>query len=127
MRKLVLALPLLLCACATPYDPSADIYDVTDHVQVQKDEADCAALAAKYKRPFNTQGIAVAGAQGVGSNLGLGATSITGPILGGVGGILTSLMQYLGLVDTDTPRAYQGCLLQRFNKDKSAILVEPPL
>ena len=124
-------LPLLLAGCATPYDPSPDIYEITDAAQVASDKAACVTLAANYKRPFNTAGIAVSGATGVSGNLGVGATGSTfsplGPLLGGLGGILQSLLQYEGLVDVDRPRAYQACLRQKFDRDHSGILVEPPL
>lgn len=122
---------LLVASCATPYDPSPDIYDIENPAQVQADKADCAALAANYKRPFNTAGVAVSGATGVSGNLGVGATGSTfsplGPLLGGLGGILQSLLQYEGLVDVDRPRAYQACLRQKFDRDHSGLLVEPPL
>jgi hypothetical protein len=98
---------------------------------VKKDKEDCATFAANYRRPFNTQGVVVAGAQGTSSNLGLGASGNTftllGPLLGGVGGVLNAVFQYVGLIDVDTPRAYQACLNHRFNIDHSGNLVEPPL
>jgi hypothetical protein len=131
MRKFALLLPLLLAGCSTPYYPMPNIYDVTDKVAVSRDMADCAEYAANYKRPFNTSGVAVSGATGFSGSLGFGATgskfSPLGPILGGIGGILQSLLQYVGAIDVDTPRAAQRCLWQRFERDRSAILVEPPL
>lgn len=138
MWKLLFALPLLLVAgCAslptlsTPYDPSLDVYDVTDQKTVDQDKADCAQYAADYRRPLNTNGIAVSGATGVSGNLGLGVTGSTfsplAPLLGGIGGILQSMLQYVGAIDVDTPRAFQQCLRQRFDRDHSGILVEPPL
>ena len=134
MRLAIPALCLALSGCAglsTPYDPTPDIYDVTDAAQVTKDKTDCAQYSANYQRPFNVQGVVVSGATGTTSNLGLGASgstfTILGPILGGVGGILTSVLQYVGLIDVDTPRAYQQCLNHRFNVDHAGNLVEPPL
>lgn len=98
---------------------------------MDKDKVTCSQQAAEYRRPFNTSGVAVAGAQGVSGNLGLGATGSTftllAPLLGGVGGILQASLQYLGIVDTDRPRAYQRCLWQHFERDHSGVLVEPPL
>jgi len=127
MRKLVLVSALCLSGCATPYDPTPDIHDVSDQKQVAADKSVCILFASSYHRPFDTQGIVVAGAEGTTSNLGLGAGSWLAPFLGGLGGILTSTLQYLGVVDVDTARAYQQCLRQRFDRDHSAILVEPPL
>lgn len=133
MRRLLFALPLCLAlaGCATPYDPSSDIYDVTDQAQVDHDKTTCGQQAAEYRRPLSTNGVAVSGATGVSGNLGLGATGSTfsplAPLLGGLGGILQSLFQYAGLVDIDRPRAYQRCLWQHFDRDHAAVLVEPPL
>lgn len=129
--QILLALPFFLYGCATPYDPTLDIYDITDQAQVDQDKATCGQQAADYKRPFNTNGVAVAGATGLSGNLGLGATGSTfsplAPLLGGLGGILQASLQYLDIVDTDRPRAYQRCLWQHFDRDHSGVLVEPPL
>lgn len=127
MKRFALAALLVLCGCATPYDPTPNLHDIADAKQVKADQDACILFASTFHRPFNTQGVAVSGAQGVGSNLGLGAQGLAGPLLGGIGGILTSLLQYFGVVDTDTPRAYQACLRQRLDRDHAAILVEPPL
>lgn len=123
---------MLVTGCATPYNPQPNVYDITDKAAVSSDMADCSKYAAAYKRPFNAGGVATSGATGVSGNLGLGGAtgnsfSWLGPVLGGVGGVLQSVLQYVGAIDVDTPRAFQQCLRQRFDRDHSAILVEPPL
>ena len=95
------------------------------------DVSDCAKYAAQYKRPFNPAIAATTGGQGFAANLSSAALSTTqwwlGPLLGGGGGILNYLAQWIGLVDTDAPRAEQQCVRQRLDRDHSGILVEPPL
>lgn len=123
---------LLLAGCATPYDPTPDIRDVTDAAAVAKDTADCAKYAAQYHRPLSVSGVVAQGGQGMGSSLGNGVVggstfSPLGPLLGGAGGILVGLFQYAGLIDLDTPRAAQACVRQRLDRDHAGILVEAPL
>ncbi len=117
---------LTLAACAgTPYDPH--VMDIQNADQVAKDKADCAAMAKTYQRPVNLVGVATATGEGVAGNLSTGVGGITGPLLGGAGGFLNVTLEWLGLVDTDTPRAMQQCVRQRLDRDHAGILVEPPL
>lgn len=129
MRKIfALALACALCGCATPYDPN--IQDVTNPAQVAADKAHCASLAKGYKRPLSVVGVATATGQGTVSNLPSAANvpqAYLGPLLGGTGALASALLQYLGLLDTDTPRADQECIRQVLDRDHAGILVEPPL
>lgn len=121
---------LALAGCATPYDPAPDIHDVAGPaalVQVQQDVADCAKYARAYKRPLSVVGVATATGQGVTGNLSTAAVNVLGPVLGGVGGFVGALLQWFGLVDTDTPKADQQCVRQRLDRDHAGILVEAPL
>lgn len=124
----VLLLPLLLCACATAYDPTPDIHDVTDPAAVSKDVADCSVYAAAYKRPLNLGSVMAAGGEGSANNLSSASVSgYVGPLLGGLGGLAGAVLQWVGLLDVDTPRAAQQCVRQRLDRDHAGILVEAPL
>lgn len=127
---------LFFCAgCATAYDPTPNIYDisVTSEQTVKDDIADCAQYAQNFKRPFNIASAGASAGSGAAGNLSAAAVpgaplgGLAGPLLGGLGGLLQALAQYAGLIDTDRPRAEQQCLFQRFSKDHAGTLVEPPL
>jgi hypothetical protein len=124
---LAIAFACSLTACATPYDPN--IQDVTNPAQVAADKAHCAALAKAYKRrPLSVAGVATSGAQGASGNLSsIPISGYLGPLLGGVGGALSSIFQWARLLDVDTPRADQACVRQTLDRDHAGILVEPPL
>ena len=133
---LVILVPALFVAgCATAYDPTPNIYDisVTSEQTVKDDIADCAQYAQNFKRPFNIASAGASTGSGAAGNLSAAAVpgaplgGLAGPLLGGLGGLLQALTQYAGLIDTDRPRAEQQCLFQRFSKDHAGTLVEPPL
>lgn len=133
MRFAVLiAAALLLAGCAAvPYDPTPDIHDAltaAQKAQVAMDVTVCAGYAAQYHRPFNLAGVAAAGGQGAAANLSsAGVSGWVGPVLGGAGGLLAAIFQWVGLIDTDTPKADQECVRQRLDRDHAGILVEAPL
>lgn len=132
-RALIITLVVsaLLSGCTTVYVPN--ILDTTDasKAQVASDVALCAQEALQFHRPFNPIVAATTGGQGFASNLSSAALSTTqwwlGPLLGGGGGILNYIAQWVGLIDVDTPRAEQQCVRQRLDRDRAGILVEPPL
>ncbi len=69
--------------------------------------------------------IASGGGQGVGSNAGLGAQGIWGPIFGGFGGAGVAALKELEVTDNDSPQTLQSCLLQKRADDHAFILGEP--
>jgi len=134
MRTIILACmgALLLSGCAafTPgYAPN--IVPAPGHeAEAAADKKFCddqvAARAKAHRFTWNSaKKIASGGGQGIGSNAGLGAAGILGPLLGGAGGAMTSALKEAEITDNDSAATLQSCLLQKRADDHSFVLVEP--
>jgi hypothetical protein len=127
---LALLLPLGACGALVP-DYIPNIVPVKGmEKQASDDETFCAAVvaqrAASHHFTWNSvKKVASGGGQGIGSNAGLGATGVVGPLLGGAGGAGTAALQELEITDADSPATLQSCLLQRRADDHAFILGEP--
>lgn len=129
-----LAACLALAGCASTYDPTPDIRDVSPATQpvMAKDVSDCGKFAADaHARKFDFRAAGAAAGAGIGQNLSSaalpGVAAWLGPLLGGAGGFLETLANWAGLIDTDSPKAIQQCVRQRLDRDHAGILVEAPL
>lgn len=115
------------------YDPTPNIHRIPPGKEAvaAKDVADCVAWAkAGANRKYSLTNAASAAGQGSAENLSTAAvpgTGWLGPVLGGVGGVLSYSAAWAGILTVDQAQAAQGCVRAALQADGAGILVEAPL
>lgn len=138
--SLALAAVLALSGCSTvseslttPYNPIPNIHDVPEGLEAQalQDVADCATWAKQSaQRKYDFKAALSDAGGGAARNLpsvAVPGTGLLGPILGGLGGVLTYSAEWSGLLHVDEAKATQACVRQKLDRDHAGILVEAPL
>jgi len=134
VRRLALALPVLLCGCAGLPDYKPYVV-VADAPQYQRDDAYCRHVAALDPNSgLSTGAIAGQGGKGAASNLPASlpamGTSTKGMnwfviLFGAIGGSLGEVSEELHVTDVRQQRIFLKCLDKITERDRSGLVVEP--
>jgi len=126
MRKLTLALPLLLAACVSPtVEPYA--VEVTDKAEYSADLAACAGYAKAYSKPLSVSVIGESAFKGAAANASSGAINALVPVLGAAGNATTEMLNELDLLSTLQRAVFVKCMDKKTERDRSALILEPNL
>lgn len=130
VRKLRLALPLLLGACAPMTDWIAPSYvpvpiHVYDQVRYSNDVVECRAAGQSYQPDFALGTIVTRTVDGATSNTSLIPVSPLVPAFGAAGGAAGALGDGLDLASRQHANVFRNCLFEETRRDGAAILADP--
>lgn len=128
MRKLLLALPMLLCGCGGLLPtPDAPIYsvEVTDQKQYDADLTICASYANGYHKALSISAIGQSAIKGAASNASSAVLSPLVPAAGAAGNATTELLNELDLLNTQQRGVFLKCMDKKSERDRSALVLEP--
>lgn len=126
MRKALLALPMLLAACASPTIAPYAV-EVTDQAQYATDLTACTGYAKAYHKGLSLSAIGESGIKGAASNASSAAVNVLIPVLGAAGNATTELLNELDLLSTQQRAVFVKCMDKKTERDRSALVLEPAL
>lgn len=128
--KLLLALPLFLCACAPltamlapPYVPEP--IHVYDQAAYEADVAECQAAGTAFKPRFSIGSAVARTVTGATSNTSLIPISPLVPVYGAAGGALGAASDGFDVMSGTHAFVFQNCLRDEVRRDRSAIVADP--
>lgn len=128
--RLLLSLPVVLCACAPVTDILAPAYEpqtirVFDKSQYDADNVECKTAALAFVPKFSFGGAITQTVTGATANTSLIPISPLVPLYGAAGGAVRAASDGLDLASRQHANIYRNCLHDFTSRDRSAIVADP--
>lgn len=122
MRRVILALPLLLAGCAS-YMPQP--IEITDATKYSADVQMCLAAAQNYQPQVDFGNIGAATITGAASNASMAVINPLVPVVGAASGLASSSATAFNLMGQAKRNVAKHCVLEATHRDESAIVADP--
>lgn len=125
MRKLWLALPILLLGCApsTPFEPYT--IDIQSQPRYAADLAECRLAANNYPQKLSPQAIGAGAAVGAAQNAPGAAINPVVPAIGALGGAAQAAINGMGAFGANQQKIIISCMKQKGANSGAYLVIDP--